>query len=238
MSALLLVRHGQASFLTDDYDRLSPLGIAQASAVGHAWSSAGIVPDRVLAGTLRRQQETAEAVAAVFRDRGLEWPDCETEAGFDEYPADDIVDRLTPEMRVESPFARLEAEWIAAESFDDRYRTYHRMLRAILERWIAGQYDTDGILSWDEFRSRIADAIDRATSINIKNQTVAVFTSGGVIGTSVHHVLAAPASQALNLHWRVFNAAVTRFVFSGSRISLDGFNDIAHLDDPGQLTYR
>ena len=45
MSRLFLVRHGQASFLSDDYDRLSPLGLEQSRRLGQHWLQAGIEID-------------------------------------------------------------------------------------------------------------------------------------------------------------------------------------------------
>ena len=41
MSVLYLVRHGQASFGTDDYDRLSDLGKAQSRTTGRFLASQG-----------------------------------------------------------------------------------------------------------------------------------------------------------------------------------------------------
>src|SRR5690606_41408651 len=58
---LLLVRHGQASFGTDDYDVLSSVGEEQARLLGRAL--AGVTPDLVVHGELRRQRETAVIAA-------------------------------------------------------------------------------------------------------------------------------------------------------------------------------
>jgi broad specificity phosphatase PhoE len=238
MSDLYVVRHGQASFLSDDYDQLSELGVRQAMALGERWLDMGVRPDRVLSGSLRRQRDTASAIARVFAERDVPWPDTHVHEGLNEYPAEEIVAGLAPEFRKDPTFRHLEEAWVAAESRADKYRTFHRMLHAILERWIAGEYDTDGLCSWPEFSNGVSEALNIVTTKNTKKQSVVMFTSGGVVGTIVRHVLDAPAQQALNIHWRVFNAGVTRLVFSPGRITLDGFNDVAHLDDPAQLTYR
>ena len=50
MSSLYLVRHGQASFLADDYDVLSPLGEEQARQLGRYWARIGLRVDEVIAG--------------------------------------------------------------------------------------------------------------------------------------------------------------------------------------------
>lgn len=62
MSVLTLVRHGQASFMAEDYDRLSPTGEEQARRLGRYWTSRGIVFDRVCHGPAKRHIRTAELV--------------------------------------------------------------------------------------------------------------------------------------------------------------------------------
>ncbi len=56
----MLVRHGQASFGTDDYDVLSPLGARQSRRVAEVLSGYGVSPTTLIHGGLRRQRETAE----------------------------------------------------------------------------------------------------------------------------------------------------------------------------------
>ncbi len=61
MGAIYLIRHGQASFGHDDYDRLSPLGRAQSARLGEALRAIGLVPDAIVRGSMRRHAETAGA---------------------------------------------------------------------------------------------------------------------------------------------------------------------------------
>ena len=75
MSELLLVRHGQARLFTEDYDRLSDLGIQQAAALGQFWIAQGVRPDSVWTGTMIRQIRTAEAVGDIFLNHGEHWPE-------------------------------------------------------------------------------------------------------------------------------------------------------------------
>ena len=48
MSELLVVRHGQASLFSDDYDVLSDLGREQAGRLGRAWQERGIRPGELV----------------------------------------------------------------------------------------------------------------------------------------------------------------------------------------------
>ena len=74
MSLLFIVRHGQASFHADDYDQLSTLGMEQARQLALLWAEQNLSFDHVCVGPRRRHRQTMEAVAAVYRDRGLKWP--------------------------------------------------------------------------------------------------------------------------------------------------------------------
>ena len=88
MGAIHLVRHGQASFGTGDYDRLSELGHEQARLAGEDMAARGLRPDVVIHGGMRRQRETAEGLLA-----GAGW-DCpvEVDPRWAEYNADAVLD--------------------------------------------------------------------------------------------------------------------------------------------------
>ena len=62
-----------------------------------------------------------------------------------------------------------------------------------------------------------------------RGNTIAVFTSGGPVAISVQTILQAPEFKAAELNWRVHNCSVTRYTFSGERVTLDAFNDVSHL---------
>ena len=66
MSRLILVRHAQASFFSDNYDQLSPLGESQARALGEHWLRLGISFDEVIVGPRERQIRTEQIVRSVY----------------------------------------------------------------------------------------------------------------------------------------------------------------------------
>jgi broad specificity phosphatase PhoE len=73
MGALYLVRHGQASRYDDGLDALSDLGADQARALGAELARRRIVPDRIVTGGLRRQQETAAAITGPAPEIDPRW---------------------------------------------------------------------------------------------------------------------------------------------------------------------
>ena len=55
MSRLFLIRHGQASFLEENYDKLSVLGEKQARLLGEYWAQQRVAVDQVYSGPRTRQ---------------------------------------------------------------------------------------------------------------------------------------------------------------------------------------
>ena len=239
MSQLLVVRHGQARLFTDDYDRLSDLGVAQAETLAEAWVQDGIRPDQVWTGTLQRQVSTAESVGARMSDHGQAWPVQRTLEGLNEYPAEEIMATLGKHLaNSDRRIAELAAACDDAAEGADRYRHFHRLIEAVIACWVRGDYQGGDVpTSWEAWSGGVRRAFADIMAAAGRGQRVAVFTSGGVIGVSVQSALEAPDIKAAELNWRVHNASVTRYTFSGTRVSLDRFNDVAHLP-AGMLTYR
>lgn len=239
MSKLLVIRHGQARLFTDDYDRLSELGVRQAECLGKWFLQRGIVPDEIYCGTLKRQQQTADAVGRVLRAAGKTVPDSQVLGGLNEYPAEEIMRQLIPALRgSDAEIDRLAENYDQADDYDSRYRSLHQLLALTMRRWICGDYDrSDALLTWAEFSGAVRSALADAMRTSGSGKTVAVFTSGGPIGVSVQSVLDAPDLKAAELNWRIYNCSVTRFTFDGDRVSLDAFNDTAHMP-PEMLSFR
>ncbi len=241
MSRLFVVRHGQARFFTDDYDRLSETGEEQAAALANHWLGQGLEFSHAFSGTLIRQRRTGEVVRDTYLAHGRDFPELHVLPGLDEYPADDIMDTLLPMLRErETKIDSLAREFEEAGEGKERYRAFHRLLEAVMARWIAADYPpegTDGLLSWACFVGGVRNAFGAIMEQAGPGVSVAVFTSGGPVGISVQTALGAPDQSAADLNWRVHNGSVTRFTFGAGRISLDGFNDVGHLA-PALLTYR
>ena len=231
MSTLLLVRHGQASLFTDNYDRLSDVGLSQAEALGKHWLERDIRPDGVYSGTLTRQWQTANKIGEVFTNSREAWPAPQEIPGLNEYPAKEITESLVPALRTkDASFDRLVSDLESSNSHEEKYRHLHRLLEVVIARWVLDDYDgVDVPLSWKTFSEGVRAALRDVMSSAGRGQTIAIFTSGGPVAISVQTVLQAPDSKAAELNWRVHNCSVTRYTFSGERLSLDAFNDVFHL---------
>ncbi len=229
MSKLLLIRHGQARFLTDDYDRLSEHGEKQVALLGEHWARQGIKFDQAISGTLKRQQGTA---TIALENAGLQVP-VQTLASFDEYPFDEIMKLSLPQLRAEhAQIDERAREFERATSANDRYRSVQRLLEVVVEQLTDADELPEaaaGLPTWPSFVARVSDALAAICRDSAPGSTVALFTSGGVVAVAVQWALRAPPAVAAQLCWRVQNASVSEFTFSGSRVSLDSFNTVEHL---------
>jgi broad specificity phosphatase PhoE len=239
MSRLILVRHAQASFFADDYDQLSPLGQSQAQALGEYWTRIGLSLDEVFIGPRRRHAQTAETVAAVYREAGARWPSAEVLAGFDEHPVDELLGEPLDEMLRHHPvLGPLAADYRSAVLPEQKQRSFQRLFEAVCHLWATAAPGTESITPWSDFHSRVDTELRNLVSRPSKNRTIAVFTSVGNITAALCSVLKCPPAQALELGWRLKNCSVTELIFSANRITLDQFNNVAHLADSALWTFR
>ena len=171
MSTWALVRHGQANFFTVDYDRLAELGkrqgggcggcgVGEVGGLGVGWGGRG--------GGVG--EEWVEWVGG----RGVE-----VDAGAVVQGA--VLQSLCE--RDES-FVRLKSDYENAAEGEEQYRTFHRLLAGVMQVWISGDLDTNGLMPWTEFRDGVLSAIDTIRGREGSGRRGAVFSSGGAIGVT------------------------------------------------------
>lgn len=238
MGELVLVRHGQAASFSADSDRLTELGERQIETLACWWLARGVAFDEVRSGTLRRQVESERIVARVYAAAGEPWPEPLRDPDWNEYDSTGVMGRFLPALAAREPaFQALVQDFETNRERPDRNRWFQRMFEVLIDHWVRGEADTDGVEPFRTFHARVLAARERIRS-GEGGRKVAVFSSGGAIGVCVQAALDAPPPAALKVNWRVRNASLTEFTFSRERISLDAFNAIAHLDDPALVSFR
>ena len=239
MSTLLFVRHGQASFWAADYDQLSALGEEQVRHLGDYWMGQGKVFDEVYVGPRLRQQQTAALVEERYRLLDQPWPQPVLLPELDEYDLMGLTDHLAPSLAAENPaFAELLREALKTNGEHQHAVRFQRMFEILLTHWQVTPTSKAIVESWTQFRERVNYALRQIVDQPKRSRHVVVFSSGGFIGTATALALAAPDHSALELNWRLRNSSVTSFVFSPGRLTLDEFNNVAHLPDRALWTYR
>lgn len=211
MGQLYLVRHGQASFGSDDYDRLSDLGRRQCVRLGEHFRQAGVVFEAALTGTLKRQVDSLAGIAQGMQmaPQAHAWP------GLNEYDGDALVAAIHP-----GP--------IPPPRSDEAVRQHFRLLRGGLQAWMDGRSEPLGMPSYVDFVAGVCEALDHVRKAH--EGAVLIVSSGGPIATAVAAVLGAPKATAIELNLRIRNSAVTEFSVSPKRLMLQTFNTLPHLN--------
>lgn len=235
MGQIYLVRHGQASFGSADYDRLSELGLEQGRLLGEWFRASGKVFSRVVTGDMKRHRQTADACMSSLPASSSLRCEWQTDADLNEYNHHEVLIRHYPAF--DDP---QEVKRFLTSSPTAKY-AFLEIFQAAMSRWMSGRHDADYQESWPAFRRRCVAALARLTDGAGKSQTTVVFTSGGTIAAICQHVLGIGDRQMAELNWTLVNCAVTKLLYQQARVTLSYLNSYAHLERFGQphiITHR
>jgi broad specificity phosphatase PhoE len=188
VSRLLIVRHGQASFGAPDYDQLSPLGRRQARLLGQYLAQSGLSFDQVYLGPKQRHHQTQEAVAAVYREGGLRWPEPIETPGLDEHCGAKVLKCALLQLSEQETELKAAAQRVLTPhlaSADD----YARIFQKVTRLWARGEIASYGFESWREFRQRVKATLTEMFAHSTSERTVIAFTSAGAVSATVGYVL-------------------------------------------------
>jgi broad specificity phosphatase PhoE len=231
--AIHLVRHGQASFGAGDYDRLSAVGHEQARAVGVALRGRGVTPAVVVHGSLRRQRETAEAIAATWADAPDGPPPLRADARWDEYDHEGLLTALA----ADPAYATHAAD---AAGASDPARAFQAALDEALDRWTGGACDDEYAESFGAFGERVGLALDEAVARAAdpagrrpgRPGATVVVSSAGAIGAVVAALLRLDPEAWAALNRVAVNTGITTVVAGARGRSVVSFNEHGHLGGP------
>lgn len=235
MATIYLVRHGQASFGAENYDKLSELGCRQATATGEYFRDCGIHFDAVYSGDLSRQRETARLAIASQPDDIPHHID----PRFNEIQNEEQLTCLLPEVVKGNPAVQALVEKGLSASKD-----YQKVIDAVFNYWVSPACNDARIQSWADYSGNARQALADVMQQQGSGKTVGIFTSGGTLATIVAQVLGLGGEQTYQLYEPAFNCSITQLFYSGSKVSLSSFNDSCHLRLLGAqrgenlLTYR
>ena len=237
MAEIILVRHGQASFGTDNYDCLSELGEKQVRWAGEFLQRSGVKLDAIYSGSLQRQRQTAQGVVEIYSKAGVVLPELIVDPRFNELDTDGQIHKLSPSLAETN--ARVGG--LVEGAFTDS-KIFQKLLKEVFAHWVLDNPQVDGLESWLEFKARTTNALEDVRTMQGRGKTTAVFTSGGVIATLVAYVMGLPDSKVYSVFEPVINASITRFLYSSKEISLSSYNEHCHLplvsNNPQSVTYR
>jgi broad specificity phosphatase PhoE len=239
MGILFLVRHAQASFLAENYDKLSDLGQAQARLLGKYWVSRRFRFDRVCVGPRVRQTETVKLVSEAYTTAGERFPEALVLPEFDEYQGETVLKCVLPELLENNHRIRELHDTFQGSPDSARQRaSFQRLFETVIGMWVSEAIHPDGVETWREFCARVNSGLARFLSAGGRGERVAIFTSGGPIAVAMQRALQLSPENTLGVSWMSRNTSWSEFLFDAERLTLSGFNFHAHIDDPAMITYR
>jgi broad specificity phosphatase PhoE len=223
MPSILLIRHAQASFGTEDYDVLSEHGRAQVRALVAGLQARGVRAERVVSGGLRRQLDTAGPLAAAM---GVE---VEVDPRWDEYDDRDILGhhaRVPAGLEHHAGDASLSS------------REFQDILDGALRGWIDAGASGPCVETWPAFRERVTGALREFAGSLGKGQTGVAVSSGGVIAALCAVLMDLPSSALTTLNHVSINTSITKLAVGRGGVTLVSINEHGHLDGESLVTYR
>ena len=239
MSRLFLVRHGQASFLERNYDKLSPKGEEQARILGKYWAGLNLTFDQVFSGPRVRQRETARIAGEAYKAAGAPWPEPTVLQEFDEFQAEAVMERSLPELvETDSGVRKMHEAFKNASTRPEQFKTFQEIFEVIIGRWADGKLPLEGIEPWEDFCLRVQNRLAQLCANGSSGQNIAIFSSGGPVGVAMQRALDLSTEATLKAAWMVRNCSFSEFLFSPGRFTLSSYNATPHFTDPEFLTHR
>ncbi len=222
---LVLVRHGQASLGTQDYDRLSDLGQRQAGQTGQRLASLLANETALWSGTHRRHHQTVASMAPNLEARVV--------PGLDEFSTFSLVRA-----------AVVQAEQLGLRRPDDAIladpRTHlSRLLEwfpEVLGAWQDGRLVADDIDPWPAFRHRVLSSVAHWRDEVATGRSVVVVSSAGVISTLVAELTGSGLGLQRRLAVAMYNASISELYPDGDGWCSGVVNCVEHLEPDCLIT--
>lgn len=234
MAEIILIRHGQASFGKENYDLLSSLGQQQCFELGKSHKG-HLQPDRLISGTLERQQQSLKAWQEGFDSKGMAEASINVEqmAHFNEFDTEDVIAVAFPEFESRENMMR---HLMASEN---PKKTFHKLYQKAVGLWVNAEINGYKE-SFQAFNERVINGLNSVIKSSEPGSTTAVFSSAGPIALCLQQGLGLNAASAFSLNEVMANSSVSRLVFNQSgQLNLSYFNCFAHLNFSNtQITYR
>ncbi len=217
---LVLIRHGQGSLGTDNYDQLSALGYAQSEQLG-AYLSTWLDPSsHVVCGHLNRHQQTLDRL-------GLS-----STPHFDPSLNEYAVDRLIRSAIEQADTLGLEVPEDGAFDNPKAYLgTFLRWFPGVLGHWQAERLVCEHNGRWRDFHQRVCSPLNEWHQSVAGGQSVVAITSAGVISTICADAIGAPLTWQRECNVSLYNASISTLSVSASgQWQLEELNAISHFE--------
>ena len=207
------------------YDALSENGLEQAGALGQWFAERGARFDRVLTGTLNRQQQTA---AAMIRAMGAaKIISTQADSRWDEFALDAVYTGIGPGLAEQDSVFAAEYAALRSDMADPRaavHRHWRNCDATVVRAWIEERVPYDGE-SFPDFRRRVQAAFLELPA----GENIVVVTSATPIAICAALTLDVGSRRVMQLAGAQYNTGYTEMDPRPGDPRLVSFNNTPHL---------
>ena len=214
MGKIYLVRHGQASLGSTNYDQLSPLGIKQSFRLGEYFRACGVVFEAAYTGTLTRQQETLHQIQLGLQLKASNYTN---EPALNEYDSHALISCVH-----KGP--------IPSPNTAQGYKEFFKLLRSGLLSWMTDQSTPESLPDFVTFQAKIIRTLQKIQTAH--TGSVLIVSSGGPISTALAYLLGMSHEGRIELNLRLRNSSLSEISFSPKALAVISFNTLNHLAQP------
>lgn len=237
-SQLYLIRHGQASFMQDNYDQLSPLGWEQARILGTYLAQKDLEFDSCWMGSLQRHIDTYEGAQASFLEAQKALPEAIQIENLNEHQGAELHQHILPDYLDKPENAALKEALAQKGTKDPQIKK--QLLRLFFQStklWALSKIEVAGFESYKAFEQRVREAYQYLLDAMSDRESAIVFSSGGTIAMLMGILFELGPEKIIELNWQVRNGSITEFSYSKGKFYLRAFNQIPHFEDQKLVTY-
>ncbi|MCH7524029.1 MAG: histidine phosphatase family protein [Bacteroidetes bacterium] len=230
MSKIYLIRHAQASFLSDDYDNLSNKGILQSEVLGRYFVEKNIHFDKIFIGKLKRHQQTFDGFNKAFITEGIELPKPIYLKELNEHQVPEALSLAYDDFVNQYDEAKKMFEEIERDPNLKRKNSI-KIFGLFLKEYATGRYafEHESIQSWAQFRMQAKKGIASILERTGKGETVGIFTSGGTKSSIIGDSLGISEEKISELNLAILNASFSQLLYSKNRLNVLSLNETPHL---------
>lgn len=217
MAKLYLVRHGQASFGAEDYDKLSELGLKQSTYIPQHFPQELHDNLAIWHGTMLRQKDTA--LTAFPAAKAVVHP------GLNEFDHMNVLSVHQPAIHDREKMTAIIMEQSDPRAFmENEFKT-------AMSKWMREEGATSYHEPFRDFRTRVQDTMSdiMASARRDAHKHVVAVTSGGFISLYMTMLLDMPDIRMADLNQHVVNTSITSLLFNDKRSTLSYYNNYSHL---------
>lgn len=217
MQKITLVRHGQASYGTDNYDQLSALGHEQAQILGRYFHQIRTHFDAVYTGNMVRHHETAQQILSNMPHQTHDFTQL---SHFNEFDFEAVIS------------AYLSYADVAMPSPNAPRAEFYRLLKSAMLAW-SGDHLSGLPETWHGFQQRVVNGVTHIIEQSPEAKHILIATSGGAIAMLKGHTLGLSVDKLVDTNLQIRNASYHQYLVSSAQIFETSFNQIPHLELAG-----